>query len=95
MRHREFLISIGAKTLSLHGMAKTPWRRGKQIDLHPGGVIEAHTSSQGHSGERPLGKVQKNKRVKTGPPGTPNGICINASRPGTCACGRHYKESKA
>lgn len=90
MRHRFFLIATyNAKTLSPKGMSKCPWRKGKQFDLHPGGVIEPHTSSQGHSGNMPAGKTTKAKRIKSGPPGSPNGICTGNS--GSCNCGKHLK----
>lgn len=92
MRHRFYLISIGAKVLSPKGMPVIPWRKGKQYPLHPGGYSpDPHTARGDHSGNVPAGKLTKGKRNKTGPPGSPNGVCIGGTG---CHCGKHYQENR-
>ena len=77
MRRREYLIEVyGASTLSLHGMARCPWRKGKAFSVKPAGMVEPHPAPPGHSGDRPPGKLPRSKRIKAGLPGTPSGICL-------------------
>lgn len=92
MRHRLFLISIGARTLSPKGMALVPWRRGKRYSVKPEGLSPGgHTARGDHGGNVPPGKTTKAKRIKSGPPGTPNGVCVGGKG---CHCGKHYLENQ-
>ena len=94
MRHREFLIAThNATTLSLHGMAVVPWRRGKRYSVKPAGILEPHpVTGGGDSGNKPEGFISKNKRVKAGPPGSPSGRCLKGTGlADTCRCGGHYR----
>lgn len=79
--------------LSDHGMTYNPAKRGKRWPLHPDGTIEAHEmkNRNGDSGDHPPGKLPKGRRMKTGAPGSPNGVCIQLQRPGECRCGKHNR----
>lgn len=92
MRRRLYLIQVyGASTLSSHGMAKCPWRKGKRFPLHIAGIIENHpVTGGGHSGNKPMGKRKKGDRLQPSPPGTPSGKCTRNKE--TCRCGGHYNQ---
>ena len=93
-RHRDVMIEQGEPLLSAYGMARYRRRRGQRWPTKPSGVIEPHKSSEGHSGNHPLGKVPKSKRVQAALPGTPNGVCqyrLNAAYKGECNCGKRHE----
>lgn len=81
------LIAIGYPRLSEHGMFHYPWRPGRRWSIKPSGMAPNKSGAGGDSGDRPLGKKSKKNRIKTGPPGTPQGICIVMRDP-NCRCGK-------
>lgn len=85
MRHAEKLLEQGFKPPigSPYGMPRSPHKRFRVA--WGAGMAPAHGGSSNNSGN-----TTKAKRLKAGPPGTPQGICNEANNKGFCMCGKHF-----
>lgn len=83
MRHADKLKAKGYPTLSIFGMPRSPHKRSRAVWV----IVDAPVHAGGNNVS---GNSTKAKRNKTGPPGTPNGVCNEANNKGHCMCGKNH-----